>query len=214
MTGVLRDLFGRTVALLSLATALVAFSIAIDLPRTGASPDGAHPGEVPHGGAASADATAHGAVDSEAAFIAGMIPHHQEAVDVAREVLERGERAEVRAFAAAIVATQQDEIDQLAAWLTAWHPLAPAATYAPMMRALVGLTPAEVDLVFVADMIRHHEMAIEMAERVLAADPAPRPEVAVLAHEVVRVQTEEIAALSGWLAAWGLPAPADHTGGH
>lgn len=206
----LRELIPRTTVALSVATALVGLALAFDVPNRGAGPADDH-GAV-HG-AASAAAMAHGAVAGEAAFIAGMIPHHQEAVDVAREVLERGERAEVRALAAAIVATQQDEIDQLAAWLTAWYPQAPATTYEPMMRALGGLTPAEVDLAFVADMIHHHEMAIEMAGRVLAADPAPRPEVAALAHEVVRVQTEEIATLRGWLAAWDVPAPAGHNGG-
>jgi uncharacterized protein (DUF305 family) len=208
-----RDLIGRTVVMLSLATALVALSIALDLPRTGAA-DGAHPVVIAHGGPAAADAMAHAPVANEADFVAGMIPHHQEAVDVAREVLELAQRAEVRELAAAIVATQQEEIDQLAAWLAAWYPDAPAATYTPMMRTLTGLTPAEVDLVFVTDMIHHHEMAVTMAEETLALDPAPRPEVAALAREVVRVQADEIATLRGWLAAWGAPAPASPTGGH
>ena len=208
-----RDLIGRTVVMLSLATALVALSIALDLPRTGAA-GGTHPGGVAHGGPARVDAMAHAPVASEADFIAGMIPHHQEAVDVAREVLELGQRAEVRELAAAIVATQQDEIDQLTAWLAAWYPTARAASYTPMMRALTGLTPAEVDLVFVTDMIYHHAMAVAMAEETLALDPAPRPEVAALAREVVRVQADEIATLRGWLAAWGAPAPASPTGGH
>ena len=210
MTGVFGDLIGRTVVMLSLATALVALSIALDLPRTGASAAVGHGGPAGHG----SGAALHAPVTSEADFIAGMIPHHQEAVDVAREVLELGQRGEVRELAAAIVATQQDEIDQLTAWLAAWYPAAPAASYTPMMRALTGLTPDEVDLVFVSDMIQHHEMAIAMAEATLALDPAPRPEVAALARDVVRVQAEEIATLRGWLAAWGAPAPASPTGGH
>ena len=203
MTGVFRDLIGRTVVMLSLATALVALSIALDLPRTGAA-SGTHPGGVvAHGGPAPADAMAHAPVANEADYIAGMIPHHQEAVDVAREVLELGQRTEVRELAAAIVATQQKEINQLSAWLAAWYPDAPAASYTPMMRTLTGLTPSEVDLVFVTDMIRHHEMAVAMAEEALALDPAPRPEVAALARDVVRVQAEEIATLRGWLEDWG-----------
>ena len=51
------------------------------------------------------------------------------------------------------------------------------------------------------------EFAVAMAEEVLALDPAPRPEVAALAREIVRVQTEEITVLRGWLEAWGTPAP-------
>lgn len=202
MTGVFRDLIGRTVLLLSLATALVAVSIAVDLPRTGASAAVGH-GDAGHG----AGATPHAPVTSEAGFMAGMIPHHQEAVDVAREVAERGERPEVRSLARDIVAAQADEIATLRTWLAAWYPEAPAAPTAPMMRALTGLAPSEVDLVFVGDMIRHHEVAVAMAEEALALDPAPRPEVADLAREIVRVQTEGIATLRGWLEDWGAPAP-------
>lgn len=203
-----RDLIGRTVLLLSLATALVAVSIAVDLPRTGAS------ATVGHGAAGHGAGTApHAPITSEADFIAGMIPHHQEAVDVAREVAERGERAEVRALARDIVTTQEDEIATLRAWLSAWHPAVEPAPYAPMMRALTGLAPSEVDVVFVTDMVRHHEMAVAMAEEALALDPAPRPEVAALAREVARAQTEEIATLRGWLEDWGAPVPAAQTGG-
>jgi uncharacterized protein (DUF305 family) len=208
---VFRDLIGRTVLLLSVATGLVALSIAFDLPRTGASAGaaaGAGHGDGGHG----AGTALHARITSEADFIAGMIPHHQEAVDVAREVVERGERAEVRALARDIVTTQADEIATLGGWLAAWYPGAPPAPYAPMMRSLTGLTPSEVDLVFVTDMIRHHEMAVAMAEEALALDPAPRPEVAALAREVARVQAEEITTLRGWLEDWGAPVPAGETG--
>jgi copper ion binding protein len=210
VTGVFRDLIGRTVVMLSLATALVALSIAVDLPRTGASAAVGH-GAAGHG----AGAALHAPVTSEAGFIAGMIPHHQEAVDVAREVIERGERAEVRALARDIVAAQADEIAQLEAWLATWHPDAPAADYEPMMRRLEGLTPPAVDVVFVFDMILHHEMAIEMAREALALEPPPRAEVAALARDIIDAQGAEIAQLRGWVDAWW---PADggatHDGGH
>ena len=210
MTGVFRDLIGRTVVMLSLATALVALSIAVDLPRTGASAAVGH-GAAGHG----AGAALHAPVTSEAGFIAGMIPHHQEAVDVAREVIERGERAEVRALARDIVAAQADEIAQLEAWLAAWYPDAPPADYEPMMRRLEGLTPPAVDVVFVFDMILHHEMAIEMAREALALVPPPRAEVAALARDIIDAQGAEIAQLRGWVDTWW---PADgggtHDGGH
>ena len=211
MTGVFRDLIGRTVVMLSLATALVALSIALDLPRTGVSAAVGHGGPADHG----SGAALHAPVTSEADFIAGMIPHHQEAVDVAREVVERGDRAEVRALARGIVAAQADEIAQLEAWLAAWYPAAPPADYTPMMRRLEGLTPPAVDVVFVFDMIMHHEMAIEMAREALALQPPPRAEVAALARDVIDAQGEEIALLRGWVDAWW-PAEggATHDGGH
>lgn len=206
-SGVFGDLIGRTVVLLSIATALVALSIAFELPTLG--------GRVATGDAHTGvhDAAMGGMVHevaSEAAFIAGMVPHHQEAVSIALEVLSLGERPEVRALAAEVVATQAEEIDQLRGWLATWYPDEPPAPYEPMMRALVGLTPPAVDVVFVFDMILHHEMAIAMAEGVLALDPAPRPEVAALARDVIRVQGEEIATLTGWIEAWWPDGAADH----
>jgi uncharacterized protein (DUF305 family) len=199
---VLRDLIPRTVVLLSVATAIVAVSIALELPQRGGGE--AIPTTADRH-AAVADAPA---VTGEAGFIAAMVAHHQEAVDVAREAAELGERDEVRDLAAATVVEGEAEIDRLRAWWTAWHPDEPPAVHPPMMRRLEGLTPAEVDLVFVTDMIHHHEMAVAMAEELLASGEAVRPEVERRARDLIRVQGEEIANLRDRLDAGSAPQPA------
>lgn len=193
---VLRELIPRTIVALSFATALVALALAFDLANRGAGL------EDSHGPAHGTGSATHAPVTSEAGFLAAMIPHHQEAVDVAREVRDLGQRPEVRALAAEIVATQAEEVAQLRAWLAAWHPDEPPAPYVPMMRRLEGLTPPAVDVVFVFDMISHHEVAVAMAEEALALRPAPRAEVAELARAIARVQGEEIARLQAWIDAW------------
>ncbi|MCB5199826.1 DUF305 domain-containing protein [Loktanella sp. TSTF-M6] len=52
-------------------------------------------------------------------FMAGMVPHHQAAVDMANDVLANGTDPEVRALAQTILQSQQAEIDEMNDWLAA-----------------------------------------------------------------------------------------------
>jgi len=53
-------------------------------------------------------------------FLLQMTLHHEGAIDMAKLALEKSERTEVKEFAQSIIDNQTKEIDQMAAWQSAW----------------------------------------------------------------------------------------------
>ena len=139
-------------------------------------------------------------VESERAFITRMIPHHQEAVNTAREVLERGGTSdEIRELARGIIESQSAEIEDMKAWYEDWYGEAyePTGEYEPMMRELKGLSGEELDRVFLTDMIRHHMGAIMMARSVQPY--IEHSELETLTQNIVSSQSREIRQMRSYL---------------
>lgn len=54
--------------------------------------------------------------DSDRDFVAGMIAHHQGAIDMAKVVIQHGKDADIRKLAEEIVIAQEKEIAQMKEW--------------------------------------------------------------------------------------------------
>jgi uncharacterized protein (DUF305 family) len=55
--------------------------------------------------------------DPDVAFVKGMIPHHQAAIDMAKIVQQFGDDDETKALAARIIEAQEAEIAEMEEWL-------------------------------------------------------------------------------------------------
>ena len=56
------------------------------------------------------------------AFIDAMIPHHQSAIEMAKEAQTKAKHQEIKDLAGEIITAQQKEIDQMKAWRAQWYP--------------------------------------------------------------------------------------------
>lgn len=59
------------------------------------------------------------ASDPDVAFVKGMIPHHQGAIDMAKVELQYGDDEQAKAWANQIIAAQEKEIAEMQEWLKA-----------------------------------------------------------------------------------------------
>ncbi|HET8987544.1 MAG TPA: DUF305 domain-containing protein [Humibacillus sp.] len=150
---------------------------------------------------------------ADVAFASDMIPHHQQAVEMADLAAARASNAQVKSLAAAIKAAQDPEIRTMTGWLSQWGQPVPSGTdghdMADMshgdgatmegmmtdeeMQQLAAASGADFDRLWLELMIKHHEGAVTMATT--ASTAGKSAEAKALAQEIMTAQKAEIATM-------------------
>ncbi len=145
-----------------------------------------------------------GHVPFDQAFVDAMVPHHREAIEMAKAAKSRGlSQPDLEKIANDIISSQQGEIDQMLDWREQWFG---SRSLGPVLPEVLGVPESElgmehgsadevagavdVDATFAEMMIAHHEGAIAMAEQ--AEERGQHEEVKELAAAIIDAQEREI----------------------
>ena len=155
--------------------------------------------------------------EADVRFMTNMIPHHAQALEMARMAEPQGAGAEVQLLSARIINAQTDEIALMQQWLRdrgrpvpqlhvtetghgagheghTDHAGHAAGMLTPaQLRELEQARGLEFDRLFLVYMIQHHRGAITMVEDLLGSDGAAHdPTISTLANEISADQMTEI----------------------
>ena len=165
--------------------------------------------------------------DADVTFAQGMIPHHQQAVEMSDMLLaKQGIDPEIVSLANEIKKAQGPEIEQMQGWLKAWGVASTPAPSSSMpghdmsggqdmsgmpgmaggsggmmsdadMTALQNAQGAEAGRLFLTQMIEHHKGAITMAQQEI--DNGQFPAAVEMARNIVSSQQKEITTMQAIL---------------
>ena len=164
-------------------------------------------------GAGSADEAA-GFNEADVTFLQDMVPHHEQAIEMAEMVEGRTERPQLVEMAGNVISSQTAEIEEIDALLEeAGEDDGNDRGGMDMGGMDMGMSQKDMDALMKAEgegfdkmfsemMIEHHGAAIEMAKEVL--DAGENPAVADMAQGIIDEQQKEIDDLKSWLKEWGL----------
>jgi len=162
-------------------------------------------------------------------FMQDMIPHHNQAVQMAELVSDRTNNQELRDVAGRIDASQVDEIEFMDGWLSDRGEVVPETTaHSAMhmshvmagmaspddMARLAELEGTEFDRLFLTLMIAHHEGAVTMVEELLEQPgSAYDPVLFQFVNDVTNDQSQEIERMNAMLASLSTDARAGLSAG-
>lgn len=147
-------------------------------------------------------------------FLDSMIHHHNGAISMAKMVLGKSDRPELKAFAQKIIDDQTKEMAVLQQLRSQWFAGKPSAVNMEMpgmvggmkmmngehMKEMDEMDPKHFDAHFLKMMIAHHEGAVTMSKEV--PKKAEHPEIKKLAEGIISAQQPEIDQMKKWQAVW------------
>lgn len=155
----------------------------------------------------------------DAHFIEQMIPHHDDAITMAKLALEKGTRPEIKTLAQNIISSQTAENSQMRTWYKEWFSrelpegdevmnthgmMSGSRMHMGVMGDSSDLenlsVSADFDKEFIKQMIPHHQSAVMMASMLKRG--TNRPEMEKLADDIIEAQTNEIDQMRSWLKTW------------
>jgi len=147
----------------------------------------------------------------DAMFIEQMIPHHDDAIEMAELALTRAEHPEIRQLAADIKRTQTAEIARMRTWYrkrfgTGFPHAGGSSSMMGGMMGSGGMDMADLevaeafDKAFIEAMIPHHQTAIMMSR--MAGGASGRPEMRGLTSSIIEAQSTEIDKMRAWYDEW------------
>ena len=144
--------------------------------------------------------------DTDAKFLQMMLPHHEQAIEMAELASEQADAKKVKVLALGIKKLQTIEIEKMKSWLSqAGYPsVDPDADHSMHMGSGGMLTDDQMtklrnaqgkafDALFLSGMIAHHRGAVVMAQD--EVENGSNKKVQALAAAVIVTQKAEIAAM-------------------
>lgn len=175
-------------------------------PAPAASSDSAH-AHAQESSEASADSAAANEADMN--FAAGMKAHHEQALEMSEYILDKDNvDPQVRELAEKIKAAQAPEIKQMNTWLQQWG-MSEGMDHESMGHSDAMISDQEITALkeadgtkgaklFLEQMIKHHEGALDMAKTEIA--DGSNPSVIKMSEDIVASQAKEIEQMKEMLA--------------
>jgi len=164
------------------------------------------------------DSSSEEAKETDGAFVAEMVEHHELAIEMAEMALDRGEHPEIEELARSIITLQGREIEELGTV----HERLFGEPVAEADHGTLGLSAAEMgvheetgaletarpfDREFIDMMVPHHQGAIRMAR--IELERGEDEHLKGIAEAIITAQSGEIEVMNEWRRDWyGAPSPA------